>query len=434
MNLTRPIKKVSRKEQNTVPQKISYREFKILVLNLFKECLSTSQFNDLDALVTHWIQLRDTDAPYIELELAKILSSFFNIAVKQTGVNVKTKSTFTEFSNIREFMDWKEIPFPPIDNYSFKFIDLFCGIGGFRLAMQDIGGACVFSSEWDKHAKETYEINFGEVPFGDITNIQENQIPDHDILCAGFPCQPFSLAGVSARNAISKAHGFACETQGTLFFDIVRIVKEKMPKVLFLENVKNLVGHDSGNTFKVIRAAIEKLGYHFEYKIISANTLVPQNRVRCYMVCTRSDFTHFKFPNFEGDPLPLKSILEKNVDIKHTLSDKMWEGHIRRTSRNIARGVGFTAHCADINRPSNTIVSRYYKDGKECLIAQEKSNPRLLTTRECARLQGFPENYIIHSSRSTAYKQFGNSVAVPIVTKIGKAIIQQLFSTEIAGK
>jgi len=333
-------------------------------------------------------------------------------------------------NNIANQLDFSTIsPLPPfqgIENNAFKFIDLFAGIGGFRLAMQELGGRCVFSSEWDKHAQKTYHANFGEYPEGDITHIDEKDIPDHDVLCAGFPCQPFSLAGVSARRSRDTAHGFACKTQGTLFFDVARIIQEKKPKVVFLENVKNLISHDKGNTFKIIENTIRELGYSFSYKIINAESYVPQKRVRCYMVCLRNTDEEFSFPEKNGEPLPLKSILEKNVDEQFTISDKLWAGHQRRTANNLARGTGFTAFCADINKPSNTIVARYGKDGKECLIPQKSKNPRMLTPRECARLQGFPEEYIIPVAKTAAYRQFGNSVALPVIKEIASKIITYL--------
>lgn len=333
-------------------------------------------------------------------------------------------------NNTAKQLDFPTIlPLPPFkenDVNSFNYIDLFSGIGGFRLAMQGSGGHCVFSSEWDKDARKTYYANFGEYPEGDITDISEKDIPDHDILCAGFPCQPFSLAGVSARQSLNAAHGFACKTQGTLFFDVLRIIEEKRPKIVFLENVKNIISHDKGNTFKVIKNAIKELGYSFSYKIINAESYVPQKRVRCYMVCLRDTDKEFIFPENNGRALPLKSILETNVDKKFTISDKLWAGHQRRTKNNLARGTGFTAFCADINKPSNTIVARYGKDGKECLIPQNSKNPRMLTPRECARLQGFPDNYIIPVAKTTAYRQFGNSVALPVIQAITTKIVTYL--------
>ena len=316
-------------------------------------------------------------------------------------------------------------PFPGPKNPKFKFIDLFAGIGGFRIAFQNIGGECVFTSEWDKSAKETYERNFGETPYGDITKIDEKEIPDHDVLCAGFPCQPFSLAGVSARNALDLNHGFECVTQGTLFFDVARIVAEKRPPVVLLENVRNLVSHDKGNTFKVIQKTMKDLGYSFSYQLINSETVVPQKRVRCFMVCLK-DGGDFKFPSFEGDPLPLRGILEKTVEEKFTISDRLWEGHQKRTDRNLARGTGFTAFCANLDAPANTIVARYGKDGKECLIPQEGKNPRMLTPRECARVQGFPEDFVIPVAKTSAYRQFGNSVAVPVVEILAQCIREQV--------
>jgi DNA (cytosine-5)-methyltransferase 1 len=327
------------------------------------------------------------------------------------------------------------LPLPPFiqdkADSTFTFIDLFAGIGGFRLAMQDIGGSCKFSSEWDSYAQQTYLANFGELPEGDITRIDENDIPSHDVLCAGFPCQPFSLAGVSARNSLDTAHGFACSTQGTLFFDVARIVQAKRPKIVFLENVRNIVNHDKGKTFSVIQQTMRELGYSFSYKIINAETKVPQKRVRCYMVCLRDTEEKFVFPEFEGEPLALRSILEKSVSDNFTISDKLWAGHQRRTANNLARGTGFTAFCADLDKPSNTIVARYGKDGKECLIPQKNKNPRMLTPRECARLQGFPEEFIIPVAKTAAYKQFGNSIALPVIKDIAKSIKGYLNNDEI---
>jgi len=338
-------------------------------------------------------------------------------------------------SGIQKYLPIKwDVPFPPPEKAKFKFIDLFAGIGGFRIALQNQGGKCVFSSEIDNSAKKTYEMNFGEVPFGDIkeftkTSISDKRlnelIPDHDILAAGFPCQPFSLAGVSARNYLGKEHGFGDDNQGNLFFDIIRIAKVKRPKVLFLENVKNLKSHDKGKTFETINEMILELGYSFNFAIINSNTEVPQRRERTYMVCFRNE-VDFLFPNFDGEPLPLKSILEENVSEEYTISDKLWLGHQNRSKRNKERGTGFTVKLADLNKPSNTIVARYYKDGKECLIPQDNKNPRKLTPRECARLQGYPEKFKLSNSKTAAYRQFGNSVSVPVIEKISKEIVKKL--------
>lgn len=349
---------------------------------------------------------------------------------------IKTLKAAGIYENTENFKKaiYSEINFPPPRSPSFRFIDLFAGIGGFRLALQEAKGVCVFSSEWDASAQRTYLNNYGELPFGDITSFTAEEItdqqldkliPDHEVLAGGFPCQPFSHAGVSARNAVGKQHGFKCETQGTLFFDIERIASVKRPKVLFLENVSNIQGHDDGKTFAIIKASIEGLGYDFKFEIIDASTLVPQRRRRCYMVCFRKDLDiDFEYPSFKGEPLALKTILEPNPSTTFTISDKLWAGHIKRTQRNLDRGTGFTAHTANLDKPSNTIVARYGKDGKECLIPQSNANPRLLTPRECARLQGYPEKFLIPEARTPAYRQFGNSVAVPVVTRIAKSIIK----------
>ena len=328
------------------------------------------------------------------------------------------------------------IVFPPPPKSTFTFIDLFAGIGGFRQALQPLGGYCAFSSEWDRSAQRTYFANYGEIPFGDITDFTregtsarqiKKWIPEHDVLAAGFPCQPFSHAGVSARTAVGRQHGFECKTQGTLFFDLMQIVAARMPKVLFLENVRNIEKHDQGRTFAVIRESIEDLGYDFRYAILDASTLVPQRRKRCYMVCFRKDLkVDFQFPELSGNPRALESILEKSPDPSYTISDKLWLGHQYRSARNVKRGTGFTAYTADLGKPSNTLVARYGKDGKECLVPQGKRNPRFLTPRECARLQGYPEKFVLPVARTPAYKQFGNSVAVPVVSLIATRVVEAL--------
>lgn len=319
---------------------------------------------------------------------------------------------------------------------SFQFIDLFAGIGGFHLALESLGGECVFASEIDDQSRRTYHDNFGVFPFGDIRDItgpDKNDemikwgIPNHNILAGGFPCQPFSLAGVSSRNSLGLEHGLRDKTKGTLFFDICRIIEVKRPDVVFLENVKNIVSHDKGNTFKIIKHMLkEELGYSFFSAILNSETIVAQRRKRCFIVAFREKVDEFKFPVFEGPSLALSSILEKDVDPKFTLSDRAWAGHIRRNKRNKIKGNGFSAVEADLTKPSNTIVARYYKDGKECLIPQDGKNPRMLTPRECARLQGFPETFILHPTKTAAYKQFGNAVTVPLVREIGVEIVNKL--------
>jgi DNA (cytosine-5)-methyltransferase 1 len=365
-----------------------------------------------------------------------LFSEQVGIKREQVVKILKSQNLYSTNANLKDILH-QNFELNPNKDPKFTFIDLFAGIGGFRLALQENGGVGVFSSEWDKGAQKTYFNNYGEYPFGDITaitnqNVSDNQIdsmiPTHDVLAAGFPCQPFSHAGVSARNSVGKEHGFKCETQGTLFFDVMRIASVKKPKVLFLENVRNIERHDSGHTFRVIQDSIEELGYDFKYSIIDSSSVVPQRRVRCYMVCFRKDLgINFKYPEFNEQVLPLRSILENDVPEKYTISDKLWAGHINRTKRNIERGTGFTAHTANLDKPSNTIVARYGKDGKECLIPQENKNPRLLTPRECARLQGFPEEFRIPEVRTPAYKQFGNSVAVPVLKRISHNIVKELI-------
>ena len=320
----------------------------------------------------------------------------------------------------------------------FKFIDLFAGIGGFRIGLQNFGGKSVFSSEWDKNAQETYYNNHSDYPYGDITkftneHISDNEldmlIPSHDVLAGGFPCQPFSRAGVSARNSLGLPHGFECTTQGTLFYSIERITKIKKPKLLFLENVKNILSHDNGQTFFTIRSTIESMGYKFFHSIVNSETLVPQRRVRCFMIGVRQDlvdsYGDFVFPDFSGDSLPLRGIIENNVDDKYTISDKLWHGHITRSERNLARGTGFTTGETDLDKPSNTIVARYGKDGKECLIPQENKNPRMLTINECKKLFGYPESFKLPQFRTPAYKLLGNSVVVPVIERISDVLVKQ---------
>jgi DNA (cytosine-5)-methyltransferase 1 len=325
-----------------------------------------------------------------------------------------------------------DVPFPPPANPRFKFIDLFAGIGGFRLAFQNLGGHCVFSDEWNKYARKTYEANFGEVPFGDITELNENNIPDHDILIAGFPCQPFSIAGVSKKNALGRAHGFKDETQGTLFFDIVRILERKKPKIFLLENVKNLKSHDNGKTFKVIRGALEELGYSFHSQVLDGKRFVPQHRERVVMVGFNRDYFHdreqFQYPDMPETNHAIKDILVDNPDFKYTLSDKLWNYLQDYALKHKNKGNGFGFGLTDLNGISRTISARYYKDGAEILIPQEGRNPRRLTPRECARLQGYPDNFIIDAvSDNQAYRQFGNSVIVPLMQTIGTNIVQELM-------
>lgn len=375
-------------------------------------------------------------------EMAHLTHYFQN---HTNGVSQYFKSNATEYLselhqklNIAEEPDFQyylpikwDVPFPPQPNPKFKFIDLFAGIGGIRLAYQNNGGKCVFTSEWDTYSKQTYEANFGEVPFGDITQISEKNIPDHDILLAGFPCQPFSIAGVSKKNSLGRAHGFLDETQGTLFFDIARIIKHKKPPVFMLENVKNLVSHDKKKTFKVITKTLEKLGYNLHYKVLDGQYYVPQHRERIIIVGFKKSLFKkketFQFPVIENPNLAIKDILEPKVDDKYTLSDKLWSYLQEHARKHKAKGNGFGFGLTNLDGISRTISARYYKDGSEILIPQKGKNPRRLTPRECARLQGFPEKFIIPVSNNQAYKQFGNSVVTPLIQAVAKNLVTELL-------
>ncbi|KGO83153.1 DNA methyltransferase [Flavobacterium beibuense F44-8] len=322
------------------------------------------------------------------------------------------------------------MPFPPPKKPEFKFIDLFAGIGGIRLAYQNLGGKCVFTSEWDSFSKKTYEANFGEVPFGDITKIDEKDIPDHDVLLAGFPCQPFSIAGVSKKNSLGRKHGFLDETQGTLFFDIARILKHKRPKTFMLENVKNLVSHDKGNTFKVIQNTLKELNYSIYYKVLDGKYYVPQHRERIIIVGFDNEYfkgeENFEFPELKEVKHSVKEILLPKVEDKYTLSDKLWSYLQEYARKHRAKGNGFGFGLTDLNGISRTMSARYYKDGAEILIPQKGKNPRRLVPRECARLQGFPDNFVIPVSDNQAYKQFGNSVVSPLMQAVGEKVVEQL--------
>ena len=342
----------------------------------------------------------------------------------------------------------------------FKFIDLFAGIGGFRRAFDSIGGRCVFTSEWDKNCRATYQANFDcdhEVQ-GDIREFTENEqalsrIPEHDVLIAGFPCQPFSIAGVSKKNALGKPHGFKCDTQGTLFFDLELIINHHRPKAILLENVKNLKSHDKGRTFETIKYTLEEeLGYKIKTQVIDAKGFVPQHRERIFIVGFRED-TGFSFDDLElPDPTKgpkLKSILHNSINFeideppffengkvgeKYTLTPRLWEYLQEYKKKHQAKGNGFGFGLVGENDTARTLSARYYKDGSEILIKQEDNRPRRLTPRECARLMGFDapteSNWQIPVSDTQAYKQFGNSVVVPVATAVAahmkKHILQNM--------
>lgn len=343
--------------------------------------------------------------------------------------NGESTPSVLEYKSIMQFAE--EVPFENTKTDEFRFIDLFAGIGGIRIPFQELGGKCVFSSEWDKFAQKTYRINFGEEPHGDITQIDAKDIPDFDILLGGFPCQPFSQAGLKK--------GFA-DTRGTLFFEIERIIKEKRPKAFLLENVKQLRGHDKGRTLKVILQHLDDLNYYVNYDVLRAGDFgVPQNRERIYIVGFNKDIYDIKddysfaFPTPTHQKTRLGDILESDVDEKYTISDALWEGHQRRKREHKEKGNGFGYSLFNNESEyTNTLSARYYKDGSEILIDQgPDKNPRKLTPRECARLQGFPENFIITVSDTQAYKQFGNSVAVPVIRAVAKRIREEMESLPV---
>lgn len=317
----------------------------------------------------------------------------------------------------------------------FSFIDLFAGIGGMRIAFDRAGGHCVYSNEWNKYSQQTYFANFGEQPDGDITQVNEKDIPNHDILVAGFPCQPFSIAGVSKKNSMGRETGFADKTQGTLFFDVCRILKEKRPKAFMLENVKNLCSHDKGKTFKVIKESLDELNYEVFHAVLDGQNYVPQHRERIIIVgFDRERYGNdisFEFNLTPANPKPImRDILEKEVESKYTLSDKLWTYLQNYAAKHRAAGNGFGYGIAPLDGVSRTISARYYKDGSEILIAQEGKNPRRLTPRECARLQGFPDSFKIPVSDTQAYRQFGNSVVVPLMENIARLIVEKITILE----
>lgn len=323
----------------------------------------------------------------------------------------------------------------PIGEDTVTFIDLFAGIGGMRIAFENAGGHCVYSNEWNKYSQQTYFANFGEMPDGDITKVEATSIPDHDVLVAGFPCQPFSIAGVSKKISLGRATGFEDKTQGTLFFDVCRILKAKRPKAFMLENVKNLKSHDRGRTFKVITESLDELNYQIFFSILDGQNYVPQHRERILIVgFDKERFGNdidFEFSITPVIPKPLmKDILETSVDDKYTLSDKLWNYLQEYAAKHKAAGNGFGYGIAERDGVARTLSARYYKDGSEILISQNGKNPRRLTPRECARLQGFPDSFKIPVSDTQAYKQFGNSVVVPLMSDVAHLIVNKLQELE----
>ena len=314
----------------------------------------------------------------------------------------------------------------------FRFIDLFAGIGGLRRGFESIGGSCVFTSEWDAYSRKTYAANFPiDHEFaGDIREYSADpgRIPSHDVLLAGFPCQPFSIAGVSKKNSLGRPHGFLDDTQGTLFYDTAKIIAHHRPAAFLLENVKNLERHDGGKTFATIKHVLEQeLGYHIQHRVISSESFVPQKRERIFIVGFR-DKTDFDFTSLmvskSGAGPKLATIFQSHneVDSKYTLTQHLWDYLQRYKEKHAAAGNGFGFGLVGPEDVARTLSARYYKDGSEILVAQEGTRPRRLTPRECARLMGFDSpdgaDFIIPVSDTQAYRQFGNSVVVPVVKAV----------------
>lgn len=385
---------------------------------------------ELQAVIDQWLHAIATDSQFFcdsNIANPKIVKDEAIALLQSEGI----------YKNRSEFFDivFSHLSLKPSKNANFRFIDLFAGIGGIRLGFQNVGGACVFSSEFDKHAQQTYQNNHGEFPFGDITLIDPKHIPDHDILLAGFPCQPFSHAGLKL--------GIE-DTRGTLFHDIASIIEQKKPRFAVLENVKGLVSHDKGHTLKVILNTLTQIGYscNIPKEVIEQGSTkkiqslakkmvlksvdfgIPQNRQRIYIVLWRDGvIDKFEYPESLGIPTRLGDILESNPDPKLTISDRLWAGHQRRKIQNKKNGKGFGYGLVTPDSEyTNTISARYYKDGSEILIEQSDNNPRKVSPREAARLQGFPDEFQYSSSNVQAYKQFGNSVTVNVVQALAEKI------------
>lgn len=327
-----------------------------------------------------------------------------------------------------------DIPFPKAQKTNFKFIDLFAGIGGFRQAMQNQGGNCVFSSEWDKDAAKTYFANYGVYPFGDIREIDASSIPDHDVLCAGFPCQPFSIAGVSKKRSMGRKTGFGDKAQGTLFFEIARILEEKRPMFFFLENVKNILSHDGNETIKIIKETFKSLNYEFLIEVVDGKAWVPQHRERVFFL--GYDKTKFK-DELDGFHIPkgpstgyVYTTLDKIIDVsstERTLSDGTWRALQRHKDAHAKKNNGFGYSILKLPITADqitwTISARYHKDGADCLVPQEERNPRQLSLKEILQLQGFDANkFKFPGGIVQSYKQIGNSVVIPAIEETAKVI------------
>ncbi|MCP4546383.1 MAG: DNA (cytosine-5-)-methyltransferase [bacterium] len=408
------------------------------VLNIHPQ-LTDSRREELDASISHWIQSPGIDLPLLTKAMQKKLFGLANSDLTSDDGICRIIESTRPYQALIPF-NFEDIPYPPPEKWDFTFIDLFAGIGGFRLAFQEAGGKCIFTSEWDKYAKKTYEANYGEYPYGDICRIPKRDIPDHDILCAGFPCQPFSLAGVSKKNSLGRKHGFDDETQGTLFFEIKEILRIKRPKAFFLENVKNLISHDKKRTFEVIRQTLEDtLGYVVNWKIVDGSEWLPQHRERIFIVgydpkqisITKEKIIIPDKPQ-DGYTYPeLKTIVQKKVDKKFTLGLGTWDTLKRHKVNHAAKGNGFGygLHNMPIKKGTitRTISARYHKDGAEILIEQKGGNPRRLTIEEAMQLQGYdPAKFIFPVSNTQAYRQIGNSVVVPAIAACAKEMVKNI--------
>jgi len=399
---------------------ISHRQaLELLLANIQSQRYSLHIQDELPAIVSHWLQCPG-EAPILlskreAVEWGKILQRQFGIVTRKSPPKI----------------DFTEVPFPPPSKAKFTFIDLFAGIGGFRVALQKMGGKCVFSSDWDKNAKATYYENYGEVPFGDIRRLSSEKLYTGkvDLVCGGFPCQPFSIAGVSKKLSLGRKHGFEDENQGVLFFEVAKIIKRHRPKAFILENVKHLLRHDKGNTFRSILHVLEKeLGYDVCHNVIDARNFVPQHRERVFIVGFRKP-NSFVFPEVPKGNHLLGKILDENVPTKYTLSDHLWNYLQQYAKKHRESGNGFGFGLFGRDDVARTLSARYHKDGSEILIRQNGAsiNPRRLTPEECRRLMGFPEGFRIRVSDTQAYRQFGNSVVVPVVESVAARVVKEIL-------
>lgn len=428
-----------------------YSEVKTFLVASLLKTFPQAAGDEIEAIVTHWLQSQNEKIPFFTSSMRKhciaLLQHDRTGTLRSKGLRELSASYQVQIPIV-----WEDIPYPPVKNPKFTFIDLFAGIGGFRIAFQDLGGKCVFSCEWDKYAQKTYERNFGEYPYGDVRQFTDplsisdakldRLIPDHNILAAGFPCQPFSIAGVSKKNSLGRKHGFDDPTQGTLFFDIKRILDIKRPEVFILENVKNLLTHDGRKTFTVIEDALSKLKYIWDYAVVDAAKWVPQHRERIFIVGYNpkkvsnikiEDIFFPKEPDAGYTYPKLRKIITDDIDEKHTLGPGTWdtlERHKKHHS-NVGNGFGYGLITKEmLDKPSTvtrTISARYHKDGAEILIEQPGLRPRRLTVKEAMQLMGYnPDKFIFPVSDTQAYRQIGNSVVIPAIKETAKEIVSVL--------